>query len=430
MADPVGVSVAFTDGPLVVDPDWTQLDLTDNLVAGYSIRRGRTSEFDRTGTGTAVVGLNDTGGLASADFDGKQIALTLHDPVADEWSSIFRGHVDEYNVTVEPSQNVSRVAISCVDGLDYLAGFELRLGVDGSAPPGAPVALANTLFYEETSGTVDDRITEVLDDVSWPADVPEARRVFTGNVKLQKTVYSVGTSALTVIDEAAEAEFPAVANRFIDKSGAFVFHGRLARFEPGDYTTKGILTWKVGDGAAIVGDSTYAQMRGLSYSRSRQKVINSALITPQGVAIADVAAMRHEDTGSQDAYGLHGFTADNLRILTSVLTGNDANDECELYADYLITVYNEPQTRVDQITFRSIHPDDPRAAKVWALLCGIDISHRIQLKCSTPEREFDDEYFFVEGITYQVDPLAPEYEDVTLTLDLSPAAYYDYPWTP
>lgn len=233
-----------------------------------------------------------------------------------------------------------------------------------------------------------------------------------------------------MIDEAADAEFPGIANRYIRKDGAFVFHGRLARFDPTnpDYE---ITTWKVGDGAAVESDSTYAQLRGLSFSRPRKYIINSALFTPQGIADADIAGQLVEDSGSISSFGLRSISADNLRIADSVLTGNNANDECRLYGDYYVTVFNTPTTRVTRIVFRSMHPDDPRAPAVWALMCGIDISDRIKLKTTNPGGGgWVDEFFFVEGITYDVQPLQPDYQNVTLTLDVSPASDYDFPWTP
>ncbi len=438
-----GVSIAFDDGPLVAAPTWTQLDTEDGLIASYSIRVGRQDEFDRTGTGTATIQVNDTegwfdptntGGPYYNNLDGKQVSIALHNPVTDNWRTIFRGLIDDIQHQVDPSQKVSRVTIQCVDGLDYLAGFELRLGASDEFPVnGDPVPAGSTgnIYYMPTEDagaggeTCDWRINQVLDEASWPAAL---REVFTGNVHLARTVYSPGTPALSVIDEAADAEFPGIANRYVSK-GIFVFHGRLARFNPTDGQYR-IHTWKVGDGAQVAINNDYAHLRGLGFSRPRQYVRNSAYFTPQGILDVNLGGQVIEDPTSIAAYGIHSISAENLRIADSVLTGNTGAEECLLYGDYFVTVYADPQTRVNQLVFRSMAPEDSRAASLWNLMCNVDISDRIQLKCTNPGGGgFNDDLFFVEGISYDVRPLQPSYADVTLTLDVSPAFYYDFPWT-
>lgn len=433
MADPVGISVALSDGPLVAEPTWTRLDTTDNLISGYQIRRGRQDEFSRTGTGTATVTANDREGVfdptLSPDFDSKQVALALHNPVADTWKTIFRGLVDDCQNVMDPSQLVSRVTLPLVDGLDYLAGHELRVGVNGDF---FGLGVGNCTYAATPSDTVDVRIKQVLVESGWPSTgfVPDLASIFTGNVRLQETVYAPGTSALTVIDECADAEFPGFANRYVSKEGLFTFHGRLARFDPfGD--SYGIQTWKVGDGAAIAGDANYAQLRGLSFSRPRSSLINSCLITPQGVAEADIPTMQVEDAGSISTYGVHSFSAENLRILNSALSGNNAKDECLLYSNFFVSTYNEPRTRVNQIVIRSLDPSDSRAATVWSLMCNVEISDIIHLNTTHPGGGGFDDDFFVEGISYDVQPLQPDFANVTLTLDVTPRTYYpaDWDWT-
>jgi len=61
--------------------------------------------------------------------------------------------------------------------------------------------------------SVDDRIIQAIAETDWPAS---RTRIFTGNIIVQETTYSPGESILTVIDDAAEAEFPGVTLRFIE----------------------------------------------------------------------------------------------------------------------------------------------------------------------------------------------------------------------
>src|SRR4029077_7119497 len=77
VADPLGVSVAFDDPPLTVDPVWTRIDtLAGCRVRDWTIDRGRPNEFEKTGTGTAVVNIVDQSGLfdptnTTSPYNGK-----------------------------------------------------------------------------------------------------------------------------------------------------------------------------------------------------------------------------------------------------------------------------------------------------------------------------------------------------------------------
>lgn len=432
MADPIGISVALDAGPLDADPEWTRLDDEDNLVAACRIRRGRADEFDRTGTGTATIFLNDANGVydpaGGFELVTKQAAIALHNPVDDSWATIFRGDIDTVDANLAPSQNVNFLTLECVDKLDFFANYEGRINVTGTwTPPFTGAWDPGNFQYAETVGTVDDRINQVLDEVGWPD--PDLRSVFTGNVRLAETIYANGTSMLTVIDEACDAEFPGIANRFIGRDGTFVFHGRLARF---DYTNPDyeITKYLAGDGLAIQENpGDYAQIRGIAYGKSRDKIINSSLITHQDATDDEIIDMQIEDATSITNYGVRSFSAENLRILESVLTGFDAKDECKLFSNYYVSTYKDPATRVRQIVFKSLHPDDPRAAKTWNLIQNVEISDVIQLAVSSVGGAgFFDDLYFVEGISYEINPLQPDFQDVTLTLDVSPSSWFVFDW--
>ena len=230
-----GVSIAFDDTMFVASPTWTRIDSEASLVASIEIRRGRQDEFERTDTGTATIILNDTEGLFDptnvgspyyGNLDSKPIAIAIRNPVTDEWFPLFRGVIDEYGYDLHPSQLVTQTAIQCVDALDYFAGFELAPGLAGDTPPAGS---ERYVFYEDTAGLVDDRIFQVLGDASWPTALAS---IFSGNVHMQESTYSPGESILTVLHDCADAEFPTVANFFVDSEGFVCFHGRFARFDP------------------------------------------------------------------------------------------------------------------------------------------------------------------------------------------------------
>jgi len=119
------------------------------------------------------------------------------------------------------------------------------------------------------------------------------------------------------------------------------------------------------------------------------------------------------------------WSARDLLVYQGTTTGNNNLQETALYGLYHLRNYADPRTRVDQITFKSLRPDDSRAAATWDLMTTVDISDVVELTVTNPGGGgFSSEPFYVEGISYEVGPLTPDYQDVTLTLDVSPAAYF------
>lgn len=455
MAGGVRVGVAFDDVTLAASPTWTYLTDTNNLVTAYSISRGRQFEFDKTDTGTATVTIYDQDGvldptLSTGPYYTKiepllQIKIDLWNPVTSAWTTRYRGFIEEFNYGIDPSQKVTRLEISCVDLFEILTAIEMQPGQFGDTPPTQSIG---NIFFD--NATVQDRITQVLGN----AGIPSAMYVvFTGNVYNAESVYSPSENVLQVIQDAADAEFPTVSNVYCDRQGRIVFHGRLAKFDPvgtassagatawplngWDGTGSPPAAWKAGDGTAVAGSiSDTAQIRTLAFNRGLSKVFNSALCTPNGIASADIAAQLSLDTGSIGTFGIRSWSAENLLIAAptgdalkdagaSILTGNNALDECALYADFIKSNYAEPRNRISEITFRSLDPSDPRAGALWPFLGSCDIGDVVDVTETSPGGGgFNLEPFFIEGIREDVKPLNASYADVTLSLDLSPQAYF------
>src|SRR5262245_31065933 len=145
MAAPQGVSIAFGSGPLVVNPTWTRLDKIDGLhVQSWSISRGRPTEFEQVGAGTATVRIVDELGLLDPTngfstyfgdvLPDKQAAIALYDPVQEEWQTIFRGYIDEINYELDLTRSFLRVDLQLVDAFGWLTDAELMPGEDGVTP--------------------------------------------------------------------------------------------------------------------------------------------------------------------------------------------------------------------------------------------------------------------------------------------------------
>jgi hypothetical protein len=478
------LSVAFDDDPMQPDPDWTRIDtLTGCRVRGYSIDRGRPTEFDKTDVGTAVVHLVDLEGLFDptnpSSYDvapGKQAAIALLNPVNDTWHTLFRGYVESWRYALDPTEQYMELELQLVDGFAILARTMLEVGVDGAHPPfddldedGNPLfsadqkaalnelAAGNILYAETETGTgtgaLSDRIYAILatstDHEHWPVELSvPAVDIFSGNVRVGPKAYGPGTSALDALWDCVDAEFPGVANLWIggagdrDAAGHLIFHGRQARFRP-DVAEYMIKRYTVGDPSATpVDDEDVIPVAELEWSHGQDNLFNAASATPQwigtGAAIRqidpgephndDIAGQYVKDTASITAHGLRSITFDNLLTVEGIHTGNNSMVETKLFATYYggppgTGNYSEPKPRISRIVFKSRRPDDPKGPPLWQFLCNVEISDLLTLRTSHPGGGgFDDEWF-VEGIHYTGRPGSPDIPAIVeLTLDLSPRA--------
>lgn len=422
------VLIATSGGPLTASPTWERFDeLADCRCAGYDIQRGRQSELDITETGTARVYWNDRSQtLNDPDLVGRQILLQAWNPYYEEWVPQYRGVIDEPTFEVNPAGVKSDVQFNCVDIMDYLAACEMQLEDFGDVPPAGS---EGTVFYED--GPVDDRITQLLDDAGID---PSMYVVFSGNVDVWETKYDPGDSLLVALRDAADAEFPGIANIYVDKYGRVVFHGRFARFDP-DGVSAGAAAgawdfyrWKAGDGAAIALDSDNAQIRAFAYNIPRSRIINSYISWPRYGADgelfpeADMPAQRSTAPTSIATHGWRGRSAGDLVIKEHKTNGNTGADECKLFADFYVANYAEPRTSIQRITLKAVRPDDPRAASTWQTMCWMDISDVINV--TVGDAGVSGEDFYVEGVNVTVRPLNPEHDYMEVTPNLSPTAYY------
>jgi hypothetical protein len=209
-------------------------------------------------------------------LDGRQILLQLWDPEAEAWEEEFRGWIDDITWEIDGSAVVDEdgpdgpinatIQIECVDMFDILAGYGLTPGLDGITPrvvPSGdsrwpcPSGFEDGVYYAETAGTVDDRIIEILTDVG----IDSTRYlVASGNVSVKAVKYDPDESALQALRDAADAEFPFIANIYCDRHGDFAFRGRYSALRPDEVaaepgSTWDFTRWAVGDGAAIIDDS-------------------------------------------------------------------------------------------------------------------------------------------------------------------------------
>lgn len=414
-----------------------RLDNNTNLIASYQIERGRQFETDRTDGGRATVQINDVDGLldpthGAGPYAGElnplvQITLGRWNPVAAEWQTRFRGFIADYDYSFDPSQQVNRLTLSCIDIFAILQAVEMLPGFFGDTPPAGS---EGQVFFDNAN--VDGRINQVHGN----AGIPSAFYVtFTGNVGLYESTYSPGESAMTAIQEAVDAEFPGVSNLYPDRFGRAAFHGRLAKFDPATIAAgAGDAAWDwhhwhCGDGAAVAAaPSTVAHLREFAFNRGLGQVINSALATPQGILDADVAGQIAQDATSIAKYGIRSWSAQNLLTKTGLFDSSTDLVETKRFAQWRVDNYAVPRNRVTRLTLRTIRPGTPGAAITWRMLCEADISDQLDITVTSPGGGgFGAEPFYIEGIQEESTPLNADYDNHTVSFDVSPAGLYADP---
>lgn len=443
MADPLGFSIAFNDGPLVVTPTWTRIDtLSGCRVQEWTISRGRRNEFDKTGAGTATVRIADLDGLFDPTngfstyfgkvLPDKQAALALFDPVQETWHTVFRGYIENVDYTIGSftfasgavTHGVIFLEVQLVDAFAWLNDAELMPYPDAGDLP--PAESAGRVFYEDTAGSVGDRIDAILADVSWPSGLSS---IFTGNVRVTETVYEPGTSALSAIYDAADAEFPGVANIFVSKDGIVTFHGRQARFRP-DVAEYGINRRTVGDPSVTDADATIVPIAELGFNLGKEALYNTVLAYPQDTAVGipptetEISGQLVEYSASITAHGPKGLTFTDLLTLEGTATGNTALQETKLFATYFADNYHDPLPRISRMVFKSRMPTHRLADPLWKMMCRCEISDLLTVQTAhIGGGGFNDDYY-VEGIRYTCRPANDQIHEVTLEVDVSPQALF------
>jgi hypothetical protein len=444
--------IAFDDGPLEPSPTWTRIDggsdFPEQFVSGYDTKNGRQTLISQTETGTATVYCNDREGLFDnrnmsspyiGELSSKQVLLQLFNPVTETWEPQFRGIIDDFSYdidgsAVDPDGNPinASIQLECVDIFDYLNNYGLTPGLDGHTPP---AGMEDGVWYDPTSGGIQDRFIAILDDAGLD---PTMYFLAEGNVQAIGVKYDPDESALTALRDAADAELPFIANIYVDRFGRFCFRGRYSRFDPDFVSSEpgsdwDFHRWPLGDGKAIESDSSRGQIRVVTYIRSRADLINAALAFPQNIAAADMPGQVFADSSSITSHGKHQAPPmSDLLTVCSVdqpcSSGFDTLTETGKFAELLVENKKAPRISLTFLQLKSMHPDDPRAEATWAAICGADISHIVNVAVGYPggtglQGDSPEDDFYIEGRSLTVRPLNPDHDYVECDLETSPALW-------
>src|SRR5207253_11136594 len=130
--------------------------------------------------------------------------------------------------------------------------------------------------------------------------------------------------------------------------------------------------------------------------------------------------------------GFRCWSVMNLLTYCGVKDSTTDLGETKRFATYYVHNYAQPQNRVSDIAFRSMRPGQAGAAATWNLMTRVDIADTVTVSvhgAAGGDGVFDHVAFFVEGVHEESRPLNEHYDDVTVSLDLSPRDYFDdNPW--
>ena len=430
--DPSVASLSI-DGDSVFSPS--------HVVASWTTDRGRQYELDTTQTGTATIQIIDTSGLfdptGTSPYSASISSMTrcvinVQNPVTGDYSDVFSGYVSTYTWSwADQSKSVMLVEIDLVDGFDPLNRSEL-----------IPDQTGYTTFRGELT---DDRINNILASSQWPSALTS---INSGNTSCIGYQYNSGTTSLSAIQDAADAEFPGVANFYMDRHGNATFRGRWPRFTPEDYTNQ-VTFWNCGDYdyAETFG---YAPISDMQFMIDDTLLYNVALCYPYNFPQYGYQNQLDYNGSSITQYGIRQITLNDLLCngaqedTTHGFSATTGPQECLYYADYYVDNFCYPSIRVSSITFKTVDPNGgtPNEA-LWDMLCNIEIGDVLSVYTTDPGGGglnpstsivvptvdgpgpwYIGNQFYVDGIHHQVNPLNDGYPDWTMTLDLSPRSWY------
>lgn len=345
---PPGINIAFADATYDVsgggvaadfvridDPASSPTPPAMRSVVKWTTDRGRQYELDKTQAGTAVITIVDTTGVFDPTNDSgpffpnvgplKQACINVLNPADGSFYDIFTGFVESWDYTIDPTERLFTITINLTDGFELLSRAEVIPDSTG------------TSIYDAQSAH--DRILAALEDdfgaapvmppsgAGWPSQWVNA---FSGNVVMQRTVYNPQASILSVLQDAADAEFPNVANVFMDKYGNVAFRGRWARFNAEYYSvdptvnaaptptpTQPIRFWGVGDGPASRALGL-APIHDIEWTLDLKNVINAVVCSPSNIVQGFINGQLVTDDVSIAAYGARVLSLPDILVASSV----------------------------------------------------------------------------------------------------------------
>lgn len=391
-------------------------------VVSFNVDRGRKDEFDKTEAGNGTVTLSARDGTFDPTKAGsyaakplRQFAINIAHPFTGVGETVFSGYTEGASYKRRgPRDGYTELTIT--DGFELLEAAHVPVP-DPPSERGCLYAAAH----------VDDRIKAALADANWPA---ARTAVATGNVEVQTVMYDPGTSCLEVIQEAADAEFPGVANFFINRKGVATFNGRGIRFTATPETTypNKVKRWRVGDSGACAADNTLLPIFDMDgIGPSKDMIYNFVVAGPRGAEHRHLVGQKVRDSISIVNYGRRRLELLDLLTLYGTTNNQDALAETKGFGNYYVDNYSLPHNRIEEIVFHP-HMDEvspSTRSSLWTFALQVDIGHIVEVHTIHPGGGgFAGVDFFVEGIHHEAHSLNEKMPWWEMKLDLSPRALY------
>lgn len=353
----ITVRVAFGSDSFAASPSWTDIS---SFVMNFNTRRGRKNDLERVDAGTAHLEIRNTGGefwpgnTLSPYYPnvkpGKRINIrATYNAVTYD---VFTGFVESwlYESRVSEGGSGNRGSVVVITAVDLFKNLSYRLLNDGTGYP---------------QQRVDQRITEVLDDLGW-AD----RTLDTANSSMIATGPLVDVNAMDHLRKAAEAEMGVI---FVRPNGDVKFQERHARLKAPFITSQGIY----GD------DPGELEYRRPKLEFDDRLVYNDIRITREGGA-EQVA----EDATSQATWGQRSYQRTGLLVATD----NEAFDQ----AHYVLRRYKDPFLHIPVIEVAPMRNE----TQLFPDVLGFDISDRITFRMDDSGIDRD---FHIESVEHDVE---------------------------
>jgi hypothetical protein len=418
---------------------------TANRVIHWETHRGKNNEFDKTEAGTGSILLRNRDGLfdplkTSGVYVGtgnllplRQVRITMNTPQHPTvYNDIFTGYVENWGFERMGPRGATAT-------LDIMDGFELL-------EQSQIYVTKNNTSGGHTFGAlhVDDRINMALEFAKWP---PQRTSIFPGNVVCRKVTYNPGDSMLQVIQDAADAEMPALANFYMDKSGNACFRGRYFRLDPFNSTWDGYLNarkaklFKFGDDKAIElysdNEEDYPDvghlmpMSNLKWELTKEHIYTVVTVTWADADPKNIYAQTVSDSVQAKKFGRRDLTIQGLVVLTGDAGGGQtAAQECKRFGLWYLENYKKAFVRATQLEVHSKF----ETTNIWSFLTQVEIGDLVELYTKNPGGGgFFGQQYYVDGIHNVVDAKG-HWPEWVATYDLSPVGHWkqdDWPgWFP
>ena len=300
----------------------------------------------------------------------RQIQIELLNPVTDSWVTRYRGFVEDYDYTIDPSQKVARLQISCARPVrGVLTAIEMQPVPNPS--DSSLAAFGDNVSKQLADGNVwfdianaDDRIIQVLGNAGIPSE-PSARIFSLCNVVCSAAPYAPSENVLQVIQDATDAEMPTVGMTMVDRAGRLCARGRMAQLRSARHLGEHQPDRHPGPQRRLAVPGMGVRRRHRGRRTPHPPARRSASSATKPAALSKVPTTRRysapterilpgnvkdqyvQDDTSIGIYGFRSWSAENLFVDSGIRTGNTGpHGMPSAFAQWIVDQFKEPCNRV------------------------------------------------------------------------------------